>query len=433
MTVTVHRPTVSERRHDRRLRVGRMELATVLSGAAIAVLVAIDGSPTWRVARAVAVAGVTAVVVAGVVRLPSRWRGAVAAAAGIPAVAIAVGFVPHLVKGGPLPIRAATVVLAVAALGLVVAGTAEATRGRRWWLRAPVGIVVFVITATGAFVIGPAVAVTNVPHAELGVSPRSVGLDHSDVTLRTPDGVSLAAWYVESSNGAAVVLRHGAGSTRSGVLDEASVLADAGYGVLMVDARGHGASDGRAMDFGWHGDADVAAATEWLSARPEIDPDRIGALGLSMGGEEVVGASGTNPALRAVVAEGATARVAGDEAWLSDRYGLRGLVTEQLEKAQDLVTDLLTSASPPASMRAAVASSDARYLFVTAGAVATEGHAADHVASAAPERVEVWTVAGAGHTGGLAAAPEAWADRVLAFLDDALGPHPNGQRPGASR
>ena len=110
------------------------------------------------------------------------------------------------------------------------------------------------------FVVGPAVAATNVPRPEIGATPASAGLAYQDVTLTTADGVRLAGWYVPSSNGAAVVLRHGAGSTRSNVLPEAEVLARHGFGVLLVDARGHGQSDGRAMDFGWHGDADIDAA-----------------------------------------------------------------------------------------------------------------------------------------------------------------------------
>ena len=152
----------------------------------------------------------------------------------------------------------------------------------------------------------------------------------------------LAGWYVASTNRAAVVLLHGAGSTRSDVLDEAAVLAGHGFGVLMIDARGHGDSGGRAMDFGWHGDADIAAATRYLADRPDVDRQRIGVVGMSMGGEEALGASATNALIQAVVAEGATARSAADEAWLSDQFGVRGLMQEQLERLQDGVTDALT-------------------------------------------------------------------------------------------
>ena len=137
--------------------------------------------------------------------------------------------------------------------------------------------------------------------------------------------MALSGWYVPSRNGAAVVLLHGAGSTRSAVLPHAVVLADDGFGVLLYDARGHGRSQGRAMDFGWYGDLDVAAAVDFVAGQAGVEPGRVAALGLSMGGEEALGAAASDPRIRAVVAEGATTRVAGDKAWLSDVHGRTGL------------------------------------------------------------------------------------------------------------
>src|SRR5690606_29527710 len=127
-----------------------------------------------------------------------------------------------------------------------------------------------------------------------------------------------------------------------------------GFGVLLVDARGHGESGGRAMDFGWHGDLDVAAATAFLSDRPDVDGGRIGVVGMSMGGEEALGATADNDSIKAVVAEGATARSAGDEAWLSDIHGWRGSIQEGIEWVQDQVIDMLTSASVPVALRDAI-------------------------------------------------------------------------------
>jgi len=398
-----------------------LEGATAACGLALVVLVGIEGSPAWQVVRMAGIGAVTSLLIAGELSVPPRWRGRLALVAGVPTMAIAGGFAPHLAKGGPVPVRLATIVLAIAGLVLTAGGADVATRGQHRFRRAASAVVVVAALAVVSFVVGPAIASTNVPRPEIGATPVQVGLAYEEVSLRTDDGVTLAAWYVPTDNGAAVVLRHGAGSTRSDVLDEAAVLAGGGFGVLLVDARGHGGSGGRAMDFGWHGDADIAAATDHLSSRPDVDPDRIGVVGLSMGGEEAVGASGANPAIRAVVAEGATARAAGDEAWLSDEYGVRGLVQEQLERAQDLATDPLTSASVPTTMRSAVAASDGtRYLLVTAGERPDEAHAAAHVEAAAPDRVETWEVDGAGHTAGLTTAPEEWARRVNGFLTDAL-------------
>lgn len=398
-----------------------IELAIGLGGLSVAVLVGIDGSPGWRVVRVLIVGGATALLVRTAARLAPRSRGRLAIAVGLPMVAVAVGFSPHWAKGGPVPVQAATAVLVLAGLTLLAGGTATATQGRRWWRRGLGGLGAVVAAGLVTFVVGPAVATTNVPRPDIGATPANVGLDHEDVTLQTADGVELAAWYVPSTNRAAVVLLHGAGSTRSNVLDEAAVLADAGFGVLMVDARGHGESAGRAMDFGWHGDADVAAATTYLAARPDVDPDRIGAVGSSMGGEEAIGASGSNAVLKAVVAEGATARAADDHDWLSDRFGFRGAVQEQIQRAQELVTDTLTSASVPRSLRDAAASSGrVRYLLIAAGDVPDEGEAADHIAAGARGRVTVWIVPGAGHTDGLEVAREEWIDRVVGFLQDTL-------------
>jgi pimeloyl-ACP methyl ester carboxylesterase len=271
------------------------------------------------------------------------------------------------------------------------------------------------------WLIAPPVAATHVPSSSISSTPADLGLDAESITLATADDVELAGWYVRGSNEAAVVLLHGAGSTRSDVLDQAAVLARNGYGVLMIDARGHGASGGTAMDFGWYGDLDIAAGTEYLRSRDEVGPDRIGVVGMSMGGEEAIGAAASDPNLSAVVAEGATGRTAADKSWLSEEYGWRGAFQEQFEKVQFWVVDYLTESPPPISLRTAVANSGGTsFLLITAGEVPDEESAAEFIASAAPNRVEVWNVEGSAHTGGLRTEPVEWEQRVVAFLDTRL-------------
>jgi pimeloyl-ACP methyl ester carboxylesterase len=214
-----------------------------------------------------------------------------------------------------------------------------------------------------------------------------------------------------------VVLLHGSGSTRSATLEHAAVLAGHGYGALLLDARGHGRSGGRAMDLGWQGDADVTAALDWLEVQPEVAPGtRFVLAGLSMGGEEAIGAAAADERVAGVVAEGATGRVAADRAWLSDAYGLRGSVQELLERAQEAVVDVLTDASPPRSLRSAASAAGVPMLLIAAGDVADEALAAEHIAEGS-DRVEVWVVPGGDHTGALATAPEAWEDRVVALIE----------------
>jgi pimeloyl-ACP methyl ester carboxylesterase len=388
---------------------------------AIAIAVGRDGSVAWRLARVAVVAASGAVAVGAARRLDDRRRGWLLVGVGTIALAVGVGFAPWIAKETASLPALASLVAIVAGLALIATGTVARTRRHRRLRRAAAVIGTLLVVALTMFVVVPAVAATNVPPTRTGATPESVELAYENVTLITGDGVRLAGWYVASSNGAAVVLRHGSGSTRSSMLRQASVLARYGFGVLLVDARGHGDSGGRAMDFGWHGDADIAAATDYLTGRADVDPGRIAVVGSSMGGEEAIGASGSNDVIRAVVAEGATARSAADKGWLSDAYGVRGLVQEQIERVQYWLTDRLTSARTPVSLRTAVArSDDVPYLLITAGKVADESDAAAYVASAAPDRVQIWNVDGAGHTDALSVAPGEWETRVVTFLEASL-------------
>ena len=266
--------------------------------------------------------------------------------------------------------------------------------------------------------VGQATAATNVPRTKVGsTTPGDLGFDFRDVEFDTTDGVTLSAWYIPSRNGAAAVLLHGAGSTRSNVLEQAAVLAKHGYGIVMVDARGHGRSGGRAMDFGWHGDDDVTAAVSYLTDQPEVDPARIAAVGLSMGGEEAIGAAASDPRIKAVVAEGATNRTTADKAWLSNEFGWRGTMQRGIEWLVYNLSDVLTDASQPISLHEAARVAAPRpMLLIAGGRVADEPKAGRYIQSASPESVELWIVPDTGHTAALETHPDEWEQRVISFL-----------------
>jgi uncharacterized protein len=329
----------------------------------------------------------------------------------------------HLQKVGLSPNTVVGLALFVVGLVLLAYAAGAAWHGlRRWWrlVLVPAGLVLLLVV----YAVALGVMASVVPPTTLGpATPADEGLDHRDVDLETADGVQLSGWYVPSQNGAALVLRHGAGSTRTATLDQAGVLGRHGYGLLLVDARGHGESGGRGMDLGWYGDQDVAAALGFLAARPEVDAERIGLLGLSMGGEEAIGAAAApGVRVRAVVAEGATARTAADkDQWLPG--GVQGVVQRRLDRLTFGVADLLTPTSPPTALHQAVASAtDTDFLLITGGEEPGEALAAEVLADAAPSRVEVLEVAGASHTRGLDVAPRRWRRQVLAFLDARLQP-----------
>jgi pimeloyl-ACP methyl ester carboxylesterase len=391
----------------------------IAAGIGLAFIVGRDGSPTWQLVRVVVVVIVTAAVVVALRRSGVRAGALAAVAFGLVACGVGGGIaLPHIEEVGFGAAAAAGLVALVAGLGLVIIATITLVRASHGWARLGVVAGVAAVAYAGLGSLGLAVAVTNVPRTGLGsATPADHGLQYAEVTFPAADGVMLSGWYVPSTNGEAVVLLHGSGSTRTSVLDHTEVFASRGYGVLVFDARGHGRSSGRAMDFGWYGDRDVAGALRFLERDAGIT-GRILGVGMSMGGEELVGAAASHPRLCAVVAEGATGRVAADRGWLSDAHGLRGVVQEGLDRVMFATTDALTAASPPRSLRDAVrATAPRRVLLIAARPEPDEPHAAASIADASPQTVDVWVVPGAGHTGALEARRGEWIQRVTEFFD----------------
>ncbi len=396
--------------------------ATVAVAVGLGVVVAHDGTPGWQAIRLVAVVAATAVVL-WVEGRNAVTRSVVELVVGSAAIAAggAIG-VPHLAKTGMSLFTAAGLLTLAGALALFVSGLRGVAPSSSRWVRFPARAGVVVLPLLLVWTLGQAVAATNVPRTELGRrTPADVGLDFRDVAFDATDGVALSGWYVPSRNGASVVLLHGAGSTRSAVLDHAVVLARHGFGVLAFDARGHGRSGGRAMDFGWFGDRDIGGAVAFLERQPDVDAGGIGAVGMSMGGEEAIGASARFPAIRVVVAEGATNRVAGDSAWLSDEFGVRGRISEVVQSVTYGFVDALTTAGPPVSLHDAVRRAARPTLLIAAGDVADEPLAGRYIRSGSPTTVELWVAPGTGHTQALRVHPEEWEARVTAFLETAFG------------
>ncbi len=424
MTATARSPSATDPGQLRpaaiRRRPGLGAVAVAVETVAFAVLLSADGTPGWRVARAAI--GLMVGAAAVVVELRGRPMARACVALGLALAGLTAGVgigVLHVVKSDVTVAAAAA--LAVLAAGLLLTGLAVHRLWRataRWWrlLGLPLAFVLveFVLIPFTA-----AIYATNVPASELAnTTPADHGLTYQDVTLTTGDGVRLAAWYIPSRNGAALVALHGAGSTRSGVLDQAAVIARHGYGVLLLDARGHGRSAGTAMDNGWWGDQDIAAAVRWLQLRPDVRDRRIGALGLSMGGEEAIGAAAHNRGLHAVVAEGALWRGAMDTAWLPT--DLEGYIERGMLAVQTAVSAVLTDAPRPISLERALIEAAPTPVLLIAGQPELRGdrYLRDH----SPGNVQLWELPGTPHTRGLAQHPAAWEQRVIRFLDQALAP-----------
>src|SRR5689334_23034077 len=230
-------------------------------------------------------------------------QGAAALLLGIAGTAAGAGIATaHLAKAGLDTAAVLAAVVLVTGLFLLGWGAVALVRAVPGWWRL---LAVPLALALLEFVLLPltvAVNATSRPPGPLGTAtPASYGFTYQDVAFSTADGVRLSGWYIPARADAAVVLLPGAGETRTAVLGQAAVLARHGYSVLLVDTRGHGRSAGHAMDFGWWGDRDLAAAVSFLARQPGIRAGKIAVLGESMGGEQALAAAGSDPRIRAVI------------------------------------------------------------------------------------------------------------------------------------
>src|SRR6266478_8424081 len=142
------------------------------------------------------------------------------------------------------------------------------------------------------------------------------GGHREDFNVRAPDGVMLRGWKVSAPqpNGSWVLLFHGVADNRVGVIGQSEFLLRAGYGVIMMDARAHGASDGPMATYGWLERNDTRAIVDALVSDPSVNqvplpgsrpsPSfHIFALGASMGAGLALQSAAADPRIEAVVAE----------------------------------------------------------------------------------------------------------------------------------
>jgi fermentation-respiration switch protein FrsA (DUF1100 family) len=191
-----------------------------------------------------------------------------------------------------------------------------------------------------------------------------------------------------------------------------------GYGVLLFDRRGEGASEGDPNAFGWVGDRDLHAAAAYLRSRPDVDPERIGAIGLSVGGEMLIHAAAHSDAFKAVVSEGASGQSVRDGLANGDALDsfLGGAVNT-------LAVAVFTSTLPPPSLKtevAKIAPTPVFFVYGEHGQGGTERKPNKLFYAAAHEPKQIWEVPQGQHIAGITAQPEEYERRVIGFFDAAL-------------
>ena len=270
--------------------------------------------------------------------------------------------------------------------------------------------------------------------------PSAVGLEFRDVSFPSrrhgAEAVPvLHGWLVGPDDGARsvrdqkwVVLVHGDASNRSdpqvGMLGLARELHAAGYGVLMFDLRGCGASADDDFTAGWRERLDVLGALDCLVAMG-ADRSRIAVLGFSLGAVATALACTTPNLAAAVVCEGSFSSF--DE-MLRERLVARnrflGIVRHGMSAMFRLAYGYsVEQVSPTKSL----AESEVPVMLIHGRAddVVPVEHAREIARSLGIPQHEIdrgdalnlWLPEGVGHVKAFRSAPEGYMSRVLRFLD----------------
>jgi alpha-beta hydrolase superfamily lysophospholipase len=281
-----------------------------------------------------------------------------------------------------------------------------------------------VVTAAAGAVIGAVsmVAYRKVTHPVFGdfeglpVPPEH--LPREPVVLRSRDGTSLAAWFISGPRPEPVLLLHGYSASKREMLHHAAFLHEHGYPVLLLDLRACGESGGSAVTFGGREREDVAAALAYLEERPDVDGERIGVLGLSLGGALALLAATDSPRVRAVVAESSFASIRATvhknfrEATRLPAFPFASLVIWMVERRWRVRADRV------APEREIGGREDGAVLLIHAEndrVVSVQDAHALFGAARGPK--ELWLIPDADHALAYLTEREAYAERVCAFFD----------------
>ena len=252
--------------------------------------------------------------------------------------------------------------------------------------------------------------------------PPDLPFDVDEISFLSEDGLRMAGWYVPPENGALVILLHGYGGNRTAMIWHAEQLTKAGYGVLMYDERASGESEGEYRSYGWEDPRDVGGALEFLNTRADVDPNRIGIAGCSIGGQIALQGAAYYPQIEAVWADGPSTVRAGDISKPTNPiYALLVVANYMLDWMYELKLDI----EAPTPMLEIIDDIAPHPIMLVGGGTSmpftgSEGNHLKLYKQYAGDNAELWVIPEAIHCDGPIHRPEEYATRMVEFFDSAF-------------
>jgi fermentation-respiration switch protein FrsA (DUF1100 family) len=254
---------------------------------------------------------------------------------------------------------------------------------------------------------------------------RQAGSELQNVSLTASDQADLKAWLIQpaTANGSAVIVLHGMGDNRGGVIGYAQLFLTAGYSVLMPDARAHGESGGALATYGLLEREDIHQWINWLEDRTH--PACVFGFGESMGAAQLLQSMPVEGRFCAVAAESPFSdfrEIAYDRMgqplhlgpWIGKTL-LRPVVEVAFLRAELKYGLRMGQVSPE---QALIQSRTPLLLIHGIDDHNIPPRHSERILHARPNNTEIWRVAGADHCGAINAAPGEFAKRILHFYEE---------------
>jgi fermentation-respiration switch protein FrsA (DUF1100 family) len=247
-------------------------------------------------------------------------------------------------------------------------------------------------------------------------------LQPTSVRFTTRDGVMLAGRFFPGRSRSTIILSHGYGDNQDQMLLWADFLQAAGFSVFTYDMRSRGESGGDAVTLGAREQSDLVSVVDYLVTRADVDAQRIGALGVSLGGSVTLLAAAQDPRIAAVVDDSGfsdAANVVSTSFQVFLHIPAFPFAPVTIRFAQWRMGANMNEVRPVAH----IGRIRPRPILIIHGlddtAVPPDNSERNYAAAGDPK--EIWWVPGAEHVRAIEVAPDEYKQRVTQFFVDALG------------
>jgi pimeloyl-ACP methyl ester carboxylesterase len=268
------------------------------------------------------------------------------------------------------------------------------------------------------------------------LTPGDLRLHYSELTFKIHDEqtskpINLAAWWIPhpKANGRCAILLHGYGDAKVGAIAWAPTLHALNFNLLALDLRAHGQSQGRHSTAGYFERHDVSQVIDQLKLDNPDDTRQIILFGISLGAAVAAATAVMRNDIAAVILEcpfpdyrlaaASHANILGSPGPAIQNAAFA--VAQKISKADFHAlrpVDLIPRIPCPLM----VIRSDADVFIDNAHAALIEEATNGRPESLAP--TTYWNAQNAHHVAALYEDPEAYKQRIAAFLDQALRQNP---------